>query len=367
VIDPSFPAAGRWIRRGGGIVLLPGAPDGRELEGEVPVPAGGKRLVYEPELGYGWESPGAAQAEVGEMGWRGAAGPDEMEEEVIGDDGRIRVNPTSDVPFRFICRLRMVYANPAKPGSTRAFGGTGTLISNKHVLTSAHMLRKRLTGGGTQLRTPLSVTARPGKNLANNPFGESASATVRTAPGWDGRNTAHDWGLVTLADELGARKHAVLGNKPLGFWGSPSRGSGTRISLLEDRVLNGTMVNLSGYAGDKCGADPAKGSATADQIRACGPGLHASTQWRSVGHIKNLAPAGSPGNLLYDLDAENGHSGSPVWLRWKEVRFLVAIHKGRLPRTDDDSKKANRGVRLTEGILTQLRTWMRADGVEPSF
>ena len=70
--------------------------------------------------------------------------------------------------------------------------------------------------------------------------------------------------------------------------------------------MQGRPVNISGYPADK----------------------PLGTQWRSYGQVTNANPAAGPQLIYYDLDTCGGHSGSPVWLRWKEYRTLVAIHTG---------------------------------------
>jgi V8-like Glu-specific endopeptidase len=324
-------------------------------------PAGGGDMVYHPRMGWGRRVPGRGTAHA-ELEWGGGY-RDELEEEIIGTDGRVRVNPTTGVPFRWVCHLRLLFPDPATPGGSLVFVGSGTLIGNRHVLTAAHNLRDRLPGGGAGLFTATAVTATPGRNLAATPFGSSASTTLRVAPGWNGSTPAADFGLITLADDLGSRRHASLGNQPLGFWSSPDRGAGTRLRPLADNVVRGAEVNVSGYPGDKCGATPATGSATAAQLGACGAGLQGSAQFRAFGRVTEPSPVGAA-LLAYNMDTAGGHSGSPVWLRWEQQRNLVAVHSGGLNPAPITS---NVGVRITDAVLAQLRTWMRADGVTPAF
>ncbi|HEU0302637.1 MAG TPA: trypsin-like serine protease [Longimicrobium sp.] len=368
---PLLPTRGRWIRRGGEIVLLPGAsaPGGGGMRGEAgSAPPGG--LIHHPRLGYGWRRRRGAPREPDELPWPAAAWP-ELEEETVGEeetigdeDTRVRVNPTTGVPYRWICRLALVFANPADPAEELEFVGSGTLISNRHVLTAAHNLRVSLPGA-SGLRTVASVTVRPGRNRRRSPFGKSVSAKVRVAPGWAGVTGTADFGLITLADELGARRHLSLGRKPLGFWGSPDHGEHTRIRPLQDAVLRGVVVNVSGYPRDKCGSRPAHGSATEAQLAACRPGLQGSTQWLASG--RTTGPVG-PALLTYDMDTQRGQTGSPVWLRWKAFRTLVAVHSGGVEDPANPGVfTSNAGVRITDAMLAQLRTWMRADGVTPAF
>ena len=57
--------------------------------------------------------------------------------EIFPPDGRRLVSNTLLVPFRFVCCLEITFVNPLN-GQTVAERGTGTLISDRHVLTAAH-------------------------------------------------------------------------------------------------------------------------------------------------------------------------------------------------------------------------------------
>lgn len=384
--DPRAPG-GRWTRRGNVIVLDPGAPGygqggleaeeelvrhprlgyGRRLpagatDEEFELDTGGAPIVRHPRMGIGRRLPaGATDEELDELSWvGGGSGAGELDQEIVGTDDRVRVNPTTAVPFRFICSLVLSFPDPASPGGSLSFRGSGTLIGNRHVLTCAHNIRDTLPGGGATLYTATSVVARPARNLTTNPYGTARSSRLRWAPGWTGSAVGQDWALITLATSIGAKKFASLGNQPLGFWSSPKYGAGTRLNA-KDSIAVDAPLNVAGYPGDKCGASPSKGSATDAQLAACSGAKFASTMWKSFGKATGSSPSGGAGLLLYSMDTKPGHSGSPVWLRWQDYRNLVAVHTGGW------SASANRGVRLTETILAQIRTWMKADGETPTF
>jgi V8-like Glu-specific endopeptidase len=343
-------------RLGYGRRLPAGAPD-EEFEFET----GGVPIVKHPRLGIGRRLPaGATDEELDELSWPGAGGAGELDREIVGTDDRVRVNPTTAVPFRWICSLLLRFPDPASAGGSLSFRGTGTLIGNRHILTCAHNIRDTLPGGGSTLYTATSVVARPARNLTTNPYGTAKSSRLRWAPGWNGSTVGQDWALITLGTSIGAKKFASLGNQPLGFWSSPKYGAGTRINP-RDSIAVGAPLNVAGYPGDKCGASPAKGSATDVQLAACSSAKFASTMWKSFGKATGSSPSGGAGLLLYSMDTKAGHSGSPVWLRWQDYRNLVAVHTGGW------SADANRGVRLTDAILTQVRAWMKADGETPTF
>lgn len=321
------------------------------------------------------------------------------EYQIVGNDDRVRVTNTLAIPFRFICCLEFEFNEPAS-GGTHFLRGTGTLVSDRHVLTAAHNVLRDVSRDDTNFpinyRLPDVMFVAPARNDRNFHGGvaevqvRAGAPLARVAPLWRanadrqraGGNTTHlpgpmqaDYALLTLSLPLGARvptpTSMQLPPPPLGHWGHPRFGGGTRIRAYDSahwgRLRNET-INLSGYPGDKCRHWPLVGSATNAQLRArkCFtniPGMEpfidlGSTQWRSTGSILN--PAQAPGLITYDLDTATGHSGSPVWLNWEGYRNLVAIHTG-------ESGAVNRGLRITAPILQQLRAWMIADGVRPTF
>jgi V8-like Glu-specific endopeptidase len=154
---------------------------------------------------------------------------------------------------------------------------------------------------------------------------------------------------------------------PLGFWGHPRLGGGTRIIPRAPAELRNAQLNLSGYPRDKC---PTGLSRVCPGKDPDDPDLRdqGSTQWRSFGNVVNPTAGVFPGMMTYDLDTAEGHSGAPVWLTWNGFRNLVAINTTGFPRaTAPFDIIANMGVRITAPLLSQLRAWMRADGVSATF
>ncbi len=311
------------------------------------------RIVFHPRLGYGRSVPreiDAGETETGEV------------EIIPPTDDRVLVRDTTAVPFRWICCLDLYFPDPDNPGRDMLFRGSGTLISPRHVLTCGHCLWDDVTGGrGTTARREVRrITVTPGRNGVDSggsprqPFGSTTSIAVRYSAQWrSSHNPEFDFGLITLRDAIGSQRQPTLGSRPLGFWGSREWGAGTRINPREASVLQGKPVNISGYPGDKCGAQPPVGSATDPQQLACPANQWASNQWRAFGRVLNAAPAATPRRIRYDMDTFGGHSGSPVWLRWQNFRNLIAIH-----RAGSGIGAYNEGVRVTTEMMNTVRFWM---------
>jgi V8-like Glu-specific endopeptidase len=310
-----------------------------------------EELILHPRLGYGRQIPSDQEA------------PTSHElPSIIGLDERRLIINTLAVPFRWICALDLIFANPDNPRQHLRFRGTGTLISPRHVLTAAHNLYDVIEGpgGNSRLSEVRRVVVTPGLNGANpstlRPFGSSQSTQVRTSSQWrSSQSIEHDFGLITLRDPLGSRRFRALGQQPLGFWGSRDQGANTRINPREPSFLQNKKVNLCGYPGDKCRDRPPTGSATEAQIQACPIREHASTQWNSYDRIVQAAPAAAPRMMFYLMDVFGGQSGSPIWLRWREFRNLIGIHTGA---PAGQKRPINQGVRITPEVLRAVRAWL---------
>lgn len=322
--------------------------------------------------------------------------------EIFGADDRRVVRDTLAIPSRFICCIDSIFINPRDrfPLPER---GTGTLISDRHVLTCAHVVFEdistrngALAAAGNRTRfpigyvTPNRLIVSPARNGRVFPVGTATVTNIRVSRGWQAvadrqraaGNRRHlftdaqdDFALLTLNRSIGTAIPTST-TQPLGFWGHPRLSGGTRIRPIEIARLRNTVVNVAGYPTDKCLDQPPDRPATPLEIRACrghvagNPVLRdqGSTQWVSTGRVINPAPASAPRVITYDVDTANGHSGCPLWLRWEQARNLVAVNTGGFPReTAPFDIVANQGVRITEEVLREIRGWMRADRVEPTF
>ena len=101
--------------------------------GKAPLAALQGKSPFQGALEQGWT--GANQAETIDTE---SAGRDlflEGETGVIDGDNRVRINNTLGVPWRWICQIE-IEDDRGRPRG----GGTGLLISDRHVLTAAHVV-----------------------------------------------------------------------------------------------------------------------------------------------------------------------------------------------------------------------------------
>ncbi len=300
-----------------------------------------------PRLGRVWSVPRTGSGELGEL-------------ELIGADDRRAVLDTTTIPNRWICQLEMNFGpDPTSPGSDLLAKGTGTLISSRHVLTCGHNVYDDFSDvqPGLVLEAK-SIRVTPGYNCAAKkaaPLGWTTSRRVNYPGNWrSSLNEEFDFALITLASPIGDQLQPALGGRPLAFWGSKELGAGTRIIPRAPRELAGRRVYTTGYPGDKCCFKPE------DPAAGCRWSSVAAAQFRASGKVTNGSPAARPRLILYTVDTVSGQSGSPVWIFWQQYRNLAAIHTGPGWVVDPAERgRSNRGVRITEDVLREVRGWMR--------
>jgi V8-like Glu-specific endopeptidase len=309
----------------------------------------------EMESGYEFEEEGPAGTKVGfnvpKIGDRSGFQEIDLEfdQEIFPPDDRKPVTDTTKLPFRFICHL--LIGMKAADGTLATGRGSGTLISNNQVLTVAHNLKISL-GGKTF--TAQKITVTPGRNtsfsnrLKWTPFGASKAKSWACHSKWEkGFDFQYDFGLVTLKEDLGKKTFASLGRKPLGYWGSVANGGGTLLESFDPASIKDKIVNVGGYPGDKCGADPDKPS--------CPDSKRVGTQFIAFDKVLDPAPAAEPRLIYHRADLRQGQSGSPIW-RWDQVhRYLVGIQSTET--TAGGAPLRNSGVRITTDVLNQLKAW----------
>jgi V8-like Glu-specific endopeptidase len=316
-----------------------------------------------PRLGYVQLFPGTTRS-------RSAQG--ELDSEVtLHDDSRGPVMDTAPVPYRFVCWLDLDFGPDPATGLQITGRGTGTLISPRHVLTAGHNLFDDIAPGVR--RAVQIVRVGPGFNCIakrGDVFGMATSLRTRVSARWAATlDDQFDYGVITLRTPIGASRPAALGGRQLGWWGSGDTGEGTRINPVDPARLARRRVNISGYPGDKCcvrAIDLTQQCRTNVPLRPCRADLWATAQFRSFGQVTNAQPAAANRLIFYDLDTCGGHSGGPLWVKWHDERTkttyrnLVAIHTGPASAIDPAlSQIANRGVRITQDVMTEVAQLMR--------
>jgi len=279
------------------------------------------------------------------------------ETEFDGEDGEIFLDPnddrtpvldTSPIPYRFICHLRITLMTPTSLVKLNI--GTGTLIGDKYVLTSAHNLK--VVEGGV-LYTARDVTVSPGRITTSSssfkwsPFGASKAKSFMTPSGFDGTaNTAYlDYGLILLREDAGKKTFKSLGNKPFGYWGSAKNGGATGLTTVTADSLVGKTIKVCGYPRDKCGADPLSANPNCLEYKRQG------TQFQSSGKVIGVkSNAAGLKMIAHRADTTIGQSGGPIWVEESGRLNLVAVHS--IETTGD-----NFGVPFTAALRAELVKW----------
>jgi glutamyl endopeptidase len=254
----------------------------------------------------------------------------EEETGIINGDNRVRITGTTVVPFRWICRIDVKDAR-----GRILHGGTGVLVSDRHVLTAAHVIHEAAAN-----MQSFSIQVRPALDYGNEPFGSYTVAATPKIPRHYRRAATNsldwDYALLTLGTRIGQKTFAKLNGKTLGYWGSPHGGANSVFARPDPKTLNGKSAFTAGYPRSAGG-----------QKLFCASGILVSVV------AKNRT-------MRITADATEGQSGSPVWIVENGRCCLVGVAAAA-------GQHLNVVVRVTRELVRQVRTWISEDGDTPSM
>jgi V8-like Glu-specific endopeptidase len=228
-----------------------------------------------------------------------------------------------ELPHRWVCRLE-VRDNDLK----RTVGhGTGVMISNQHVLTSARVIH-----GFVKDRRRYSIRIWPGYEFGKEALGSTTASSGRVSPAFspDIKDAAEDYGLLTMSRPLGSRVFSALGKKALGSWGDASHGY-----VKTDKDWNGQAAHVAAFS----------------RLSGGGGGYHRLRV--ATGAI--LRRQG--GALLHDASQRLDAPGAPIWVAAGPRRLLAGIATSLFSKESG----TNWGCYLSPATQKQITEWIAAD------
>jgi len=232
----------------------------------------------------------------------------EIESIIPDNDDWQPIVDTGAPPWRMICALGI-----DTPRGT--FRGTGWFAGPRTVVTAGHNIFDRARFGGWADR----ITVAPGLNESDAPFSSFESQELRTIQRWiDGEDPDFDCGAIVLDEPIGERTGWFF------------------TAALPDQDLQDAGANLSGY--------PVRSASGSQQL------FHAKRILRTT-----------PGRLFYAMDAEEGHSGSPIWIYQNDPTnpIVVGIHAAGVTATPPAlGILANSGVRISLATVAAIADWI---------
>ncbi|OJW70826.1 MAG: hypothetical protein BGO68_02340 [Candidatus Amoebophilus sp. 36-38] len=212
-----------------------------------------------------------------------------------GQDGRSRIQKTTDWPYRLIGQLKLCF-------SDGEYGGSGVMVGPQHILTCAHNIYRK--------EWAHKVVVRLGLNDDLAPYGESLATRIYTFKRWiKQKDKSYDLALLVLAKPIGMQT---------GWFG---------LLAALDKDLQKHKVNITGYPGDK--------------------GF--KQMWTMCHGLQNLFEE----QITYEIDTYGGQSGSAIWLNKWGSPYVVGIHT-----RGGNFMSSNSGVRISYAKARKLVRWI---------
>jgi V8-like Glu-specific endopeptidase len=238
------------------------------------------------------------------------------------DTPRVERRIALEMPHRWVCRLE-VHDNDLR----RAVGyGTGLLISNRHVLTSAQVIH-----GFSRDRRKYSVRVTPGYELGKEAFGSTTASKARVSPRFspESRDGSADYGLLTLSRPIGSGTFSSIKNAALGYWGGASH------ELVKSAAdWSGKPARIAAFSRSSGGG-----------------GYHALRE--GSGRIVGL----QRGQILHKASLKLDAPGAPLWVEEAKRKVLIGIASSVFSKDSG----VNWGCYLSQETLSHLMQWVNED------
>lgn len=223
-------------------------------------------------------------------------------ESVIDTDERHQVIDTTEFPYRALVLLEIASIN----GN---FFCTGFFIDADTVATAGHCVYGDEFGGWAT-----SITAYPGRNGDDAPYGSATSTTFFAPQAWrDDQDHRFDYAAVKLDSALGTTVGWI------GYGAKP-----------DDRIVKAN-VRIFGYPADK----------------------PYGTMWGTKRKVKGVAPE----KLFYKIDTFGGESGSPIYGKVSNVCQPCAFGIHAYGTGIEPYVGSNSGTRITADVFADLTLW----------
>jgi len=223
---------------------------------------------------------------------------------IFPPDERQRITPTTDFPWRTVCKLKSIMPDESR------IDGTCVLIDDFHALTAGECIYDASRGGWAT-----SVEIIPGLDGDYRPYYHAMATQLRAPAIWTTEQaTEHNWALITL-------------DRNVGLW----TGYMGMFTTTDLDWYTTVPFGIAGYQGD---LDDGLGLYwDQDVSRVATELLH----W-------------------YYMDATAGMSGGPVFTQIEDADYICSIHT-----SGDDGTGSNHGTKLNQERLDYIATCVAED------